>query len=235
MRFQVAVLCLCGCAQRVYSPPARGFALESPKTIGEDQTAVQLGGGVAGVAFGPTLVLGAISVRHGVASEVDLVGDATWMAVTDSSGAGTDRNIYAAHVATKIRPDGLPVAFLVGGGAGYAPAGGPYVAGDTSVIVGWENCWLVPFAQTGVLASVPLDPHAIDISQPADSHVVMDTPRVTYGWSVAGGLRLVLQHARCEAGLPPVSLVAVGGGTRLWDSRRSDGFATLGLGIELPL
>jgi hypothetical protein len=235
MRPTVAVLCLAGCAQRAYSPPARGFSLESPKTLGADESALGVGGGVAGVAFGPTLAVGEVSLRHGVSPDVDLVGDATWLSVTDASGAGVDRNIYAGRGGLKLRPEGMPFAVLVGGGLGYAPAGGAYVAGDAGFVVGWENCVLVPFAQTGLMASVPLDPHAVDLTRPEDKMQVLDTPTVTYGWSVGLGLRLVLQHARCEAGQPAASLVSVGGGTQLWDGRKSDGFAMLGFGVELPL
>jgi hypothetical protein len=235
MRTAIAVLACAGCAQRVYSPPARSFALESPKTIGEGQTAVQVAGGVGGVAFGPTLALGDFSVRHGVRPDVDVTLDASLMSVTDASGAGTDPDIFATRGGVKLRPEGWPAALVVGGGIGYAPAGGAYVAGDTNLVVGWENCVLVPFASTGVMASVPLAPRAVDVTRPSDKMQVTDTPTVTYGWSVGVGLRLMLQPARCRAEQPTPSLVATGGGTQLWDGRHSDGFGLLGLGIEFPL
>jgi hypothetical protein len=235
MRVHAAVLLLAACSQRVYSPPARGLALESPKTVGYGQTAIQVAGGMAGAAFGPGLVVGDLSVRHGTRPDLDLVGDLSVMSVTDESAAGTDPNIFAARVGAKIRPEEWPVALLVGIGGGYAPAGGTYVAVDSAVVVGWENCVLVPFASTGLMASVPLEPRAIDVTLPGQMTAVMATPEPTYGWSVGVGLRLILSPARCNAGLSSVSLVATGGGTKLWDTHGSDGFGALGLGIEFPL
>src|SRR5262249_61464129 len=116
MRPIVAVLCLAGCAQRVYSPPARGFSLESPKTVGADEAALGLGGGVAGLAFGPTLAVGEVSLRQGLTPDLDFVGDATWLSVTNTSAAGIDRNIYAGRGGLKLRPEDMPFALIVGCG-----------------------------------------------------------------------------------------------------------------------
>jgi hypothetical protein len=234
-----ALLVLGACSQKVYSPPARGLALDSPAPLAAGDTTVGLRGGALGGSFGPTVAIGGLSLRRGLTSELELSGDASYYAVTDHSPSGTAPGIFAGRVGAKMSPHldwPVTLGLAFGAGGGVAEAGGGFVAADVAGLIAYENCYVVPYGSIGALVSEPIDARPIDVTSDKNTMPVYATAETTYGVSFEVGARVKLQPGRCrEQGQSATLTLGVGGVRLTQASGPSDGFGGLQLGIEFPL
>jgi hypothetical protein len=79
-------------------------------------------------------------------------------------------------------------------GGGFAPAGG-FGAVDLGFIVSYANCYVVPFLSSGIFASVPVGARAVTFDSGQSSKA-----NTSYGFGMAAGIEIPLDHARCHEG-----------------------------------
>lgn len=219
-----------GCSRHAFSPPARALPIETPQTLEPGQTSVQGEASSNGALFGPDVAVGTARVRHGVAEDVDVTGEATVMHVSGSGGEGvsTNPNIYSARVGVKHR---LSSWFAVGAGlGGGGSAGGGFLSPDLTVMAGWENRYVIPFLALRGFTSHPIGASTVYLG---DS--VYDRPRLTLGFAWALGLRVPLLHAKTPGGVAPVSAGIAVGSSYLFDGKSNEGFAGLATSLEIVL
>ena len=219
------VLLLVGaCNHNVYTPPSRAFAIASPQVLADGQTTARANVSSSSQLFGPEIVAGSAGIRRGLANNVELVADASYAQVVESSAAGTNRNIAMGRIGGKAHPtESHNLAVTAGVGGGHAPAAGTYASADVGAVVGYENRYLIPFASVGAFASVPIDPKEVDTTQPGDSAQELDTPEKTLGLTVGVGLKIPLQTSALLLGMTWV---------HVRDDDSQDGFMTIGAGVE---
>jgi hypothetical protein len=221
------------------SPPSSMMLLESPKTLEEKETAVQAAAGTHGEFWGPTVSGGSLRVRRGLPRHFELAGEASAHAVTDAGAVEMHRGIYSARLSSKYAP--IPhVAFALGAGGGYAPAGGGFFSPDAALFLGYENPYFIPFASLRGFVSEPIRAKLVDVSEPNEApgtRVFQAT--TTYGTSFALGFRIPFGEwpGRDRWDARP-SLTFGYGWTWLWDDYVRTGedpgiFMNLALGAEL--
>ena len=227
----LAASSLGACAQHVYSPPSRAFALESARTVGAQRVGVAAQVGAQGALFGPSISAAESQVRYGVADDVEVSGQGTYAYVADEPAHHVDPSFYMGRAGVKVNPGGGALSLTGGVGGGYAAAGGGFAAGDLGAIVSYNGCTFIPFAGVGGFVSQPLDPHPVDVTEPADKMPVYDTPSTTVGMTITSGLKIAFRD-RCTEAAPPVALTIATGATRVSDHDSEDGFFGLALGVE---
>jgi hypothetical protein len=219
-----------GCSYRVYSPPARSLPLESPRPAERGQTSVTAEGTVHSLLFGPALAGGDLRVSHGVA-QGEVSAEGTVLRVQDRSAAGTDPTIAMGRVG--FRAGGDVFGFAAGLGGGWSAAG-PFVSPDFGLLLGYENCYLVPFASLRAAISVPIAPSAVDVSKPEDgvgAHRL--TPRTTAIFSPGIGLKIPLFH-QCQQLPRSRAALTVGlAWSALVDREQSDTYFGVGTGLTI--
>jgi hypothetical protein len=182
-----------GCAYRVYSPPARSLPLESPEPLPPGATSATGEGAVHSLLFGPTLVGADLRVARGLPGG-EVSAEATVLGVQEKSAASTDRTIKMLRAGYRTGSDVF--GFGAGLGGGWSAAGA-FISPDFALIVGYENCYLVPFGGLRAAVSLPIAPSAVDVSRPEDgvgAHVLR--PRTTFLFNPTLGLKVPLGH-RC--------------------------------------
>jgi hypothetical protein len=215
------------CSHNAYTPPARAMAFTSPKTLEKDHTSIRAN--LSGVtdAFGPSLAAGSLGVRQGLDERLEVVSDLSYLQVTDKSVANTSRGIAMARVGSKYRPTRTDhLAIVAGLGGGFSPAAGSYLSTDVGVVAGYENRSLIPYVGLCAFGSVPLSPKEIDVTGVEDDKQFKDTPEATFGLSLGAGLKVPIGRVALQFGLTT---------SRLWDNDSSDGFLSIGAGIETSL
>jgi hypothetical protein len=218
------------CAYRVYSPPARSLPLEAPRPTAPGHTSVTGEAAVHSLLFGPTVSGGDLRVSRGTAHGAVSV-EGTVLSVSGDSAAKTTPIIAAARAG--YRTGDRSFGFGVGLGGGYS-AGGVFVSPDFTVTVGYENCYVVPFASLRSAVSLPLAPSAVDVSKREDgpgAHVL--TPRLTGMLTPGVGVTIPIVR-RC--GQWPASRAELSLGvawTILADGQQADTYFGVGSGVTV--
>lgn len=237
-----AILVLCGtslllggCSHHVFSPPARGPTLRSVRTLPVGATAVQATAHFQGALFGPEVSGGSVAVRRGLHPQVEIAADASFFTVTESTGAGVDRSIYAARVEGRFNPQRNRFFALFSGiGGGYAPAGGGFVSADFGLTLAFENCYVVPFASIAALVSAPIDAREVDTRRAPEDEPRLSRARTTFGAQSSWGVRLPIGGYRsCPRQVAPFALVIAGATTYLDDGEEQETFMGFSGGVEL--
>ena len=186
-----------GCLAYVHSPPGRSFPLESPKTLYERETGIQLEAG-GGIGTGVGLPGFTARVRHGIVDTLDVHAELNYQRIRtqDFDLASPDRNIFTGRAGLKYAPI-EHIAFTAGLAAG-GWGGGPFLSPDLKLILGYENRFVVPFVDVGGYTSHPARADVLVITDRFPGSLGDDTlmaaPVFTYGWTVALGLRIPLRH-----------------------------------------
>jgi hypothetical protein len=204
--------------------------LESPRPLPAGRTGVTAEAAVHSLLFGPDLVGGGVRVARGIAQgEVSVEGAA--LVVQGDSAAGTSRSLGMGRVG--FHTGDRIFGFAAGLGGGWSAAG-PYVSPDFDLMLGYENCYLVPFAALRTSLSVPIAPGAVDISKKEDgvgAHVLK--PRTTAAFSPGIGLKIPLFH-HCSADPQYGAAILLGlAWTALVDADHSDTYFGLGTGVSV--
>jgi hypothetical protein len=234
-----------GCSYHVFSPPARAFHLESAAPAKPGETIVGARGGFYGGVFEPGAIVGSANVRHGVAPNVEVNGEATYANIRDDDDENTldvDKNAGAVRLGVKA---GNQYAAVTGGLGGGVTALGGFGAADLGGIVSYANCYVVPFLAASGFASTP----AGEGNNVAFRNGIVSRPGTALGFGAGAGLEIPLDRGRCRAGLtaPRLQLGAnlvslwgqhtstAGSGTDPVTAWEQHGFMGVALGVEIPL
>jgi hypothetical protein len=234
-----------GCSYHVFSPPARVFHMESAAPAKPGETIVGARGGFYGGVFEPGAIVGSGIVRHGVAPNVELNGEATYANIQDDDDENTrdvDKNAGSARLGVKA---GNQYAAVIGGLGGGVTALGGFGAADVGGIVSYANCYVVPFFSASGFASTPLG----EANTASFGNGVTSRPGVAFGYGAGAGLEIPLDRARCRAGVTAprlqlgANLMSVVGRHYSTDASITTpkpgwdqhGYLGLGLGVEIPL
>ena len=228
-----------GCSYELASPPARMVMLNAARTVRPGETV----GGVKGAGhwgfFDPSVAVATAGVRHGVANGIELDADATWAHVLwFDRTPNIDRNIYAARAGFKASNPRGWAALLGGVGGGYAPAAGGFGAVDLGGVISAPNCYVVPFGGGQLFLSEPISKKSVTLPRQVDGNPMPATSSAdrTYGFAVATGIEIPLDHARCREGLTPARL-QLGFSMNVLDRGPNDSpYVALGaaMGVEFP-
>ncbi len=208
-------LVLGACTPFSLSPPARVLPLESADTIAEGAVAIGASGAVHD-AVRHTSGSASLDVAYAPIDGLELSAEATYAHVDYRD----ERAPYlgAGRLGLKVAP--VPHFALVAGVGAGAGAHGAFVSPDVGVIGAYENPYLVPWTAVRGLASVPVGPSTITVSQDDDGNGTLRffdlVPPNTVGWQLSTGVRLPLtmdERARLDllAGVGLTSLYAIDG------------------------
>ena len=240
MKTHILAVCLVfgGCSYELASPPARMVMLNAARTVRPGETV----GGVKGAGhlamFEPGAAVASAGVRHGVAAGIELDAEATWAYVVWDEAPKINRNIYAARAGLKASNPRGWAALLGGVGGGYAPAGGGFGAIDLGGVLSHPNCYVVPFGGGQLFVSEPIGAKRVTLPREVEGNPMPTSSSAdrTYGFALATGIEIPLDHARCREGLTPARL-QLGFSMNVLDRGEYDspyvaaGFA---IGVEFP-
>jgi hypothetical protein len=202
--------------------------------LGGGQQALDLEASTHSQIFDPALNAFDGRYRTGVGDNTEVSLEGTAHAVEDSGPSTANRTFYSGRAGVRTNPSRGGATLFAGGGGGYAHSGGAFIAVDSGLAIGYENCYVTPILQASGFISQPLSPRPVDVSDDS-KYRDYDTPSTTVGGVVRGGLRISMSPAGCHAG-EQVPWITLGlGTTSLADH---DSHATLfgaGLGISIPL
>jgi hypothetical protein len=233
-----------GCSYHAFSPPARAINMETAAPVKPGETTVGARGGIVGALFEPGAAVGTAIVRHGVAPDVEVNGEATYAYVLlegQESTANINQNAGATRIGVKA---GNQYAAFTGGLGGGLSAMGGFTAADAGLIFSFANCYVVPFVSTVGFVSTPVGAKSVTFYDGRTSK-----PGTSFGYGAAAGIEVPLDHARCRAGRTPprfqlgANVLSISGlhesaqaGTPAMGSAW-DQHATVGLmaGVEFPL
>lgn len=220
---------LSGCAYHAYSPPARTLPLESPQVLPSGAQGVSGQAYLAGAAFGPSLLGGALRYRRGVAQDLEGSAEASFFHVTDrDDDVHTWPQVYAARAGLKYQPvSALALSFGLGGGGSAA---GGFISPDLGAVVGYENPYVVPFLSGRAFTSQPLGARSIYLGSD-DGTPRYSKPQTTYGLGAGIGLRIRFSQ---DTALSNALLVGAGL-TDLFDQGHRESFLSLSLGVDIIL
>lgn len=221
------------CSQKVYSPPAQTFSVTPIHVLAPGKSAIDAEVSTHSEIFDPAINAFDARYRTGVGANTEVTVEGTAHAVDDQGPSVADRTFYSGRLGVRTNPEKSGVTFFAGGGGGYAQAGGTFVAVDSGLALGYENCYVTPIVQVSGFISQPLDPRPIDVSDDGDAE--FDTPATTVGGTLRGGVRISLSPSRCHQGeeIPWITL-----GLGMTGMRDHDSDATMlgaGFGVEFPL
>lgn len=190
-RFTVLLaLSLSACTPFSLSPPARVLPLESSATLDEGAFSVGVGGGVH-EALRHTSGWGSVDLAYAPAEGLELSLEGTYAFVDyrdERSG-----HLGTGRVGLKYAP--VPHVAIVGGVGAGAGAHGALVSPDIGLIFAYENPYLVPWGAARGLASLPVGPSTVTVTQ-TDGNGMLESfdlvPPDTLGWQFSTGLRLPL-------------------------------------------
>jgi len=228
-------LTVAACNQHVYSPSAQTFSVTPIHVLPPGKSAVDAEVSAHSEIFGPSINAFDARYRTGVGANTEVTAEGTAHAVDDQGPSMADRTFYSARAGVRTNPNQSAVTFFAGGGGGFANAGGGFVAVDSGMALGFENCYVVPIFQVSGFISQPLDPRPIDVTESSDKPREYDTPATTVGGVMRGGLRISLSPSRCHQGeqIPWITLGV--GFTRMADHDSDDVLTGAGFGVEFPL
>ncbi|MDH3483364.1 MAG: hypothetical protein OEM16_03980 [Myxococcales bacterium] len=204
----LGLMLVSGCIAYVHSPPGRSFPLETSKALYKRETGIQLeaGGGVGADVGLPGFNL---RVRHGIVDKLDGSFELGYLRIkTDGPNlANSDRNLVTGRLGVKYEI--IKHIAVTAGVAGGAWAGGTFVSPDVSLILAWENPYVVPFVDGGGYTSHPLGEKPVRIVEDffrGNSEVFRVAPVFTYGWTAGFGLRIPLVRNTENATAPAIVL-----------------------------
>jgi len=226
---------LAACNQQVYSPPAQTFAVTPIRVLPPGKSAVDAEVSAHSEIFGPSINAFDARYRTGIGANTEVTAEGTAHAVDDQGPSMADRTFYSGRAGVRTNPNKSGVTFFAGGGGGFAHAGGGFVAVDSGMALGYENCYVVPVFQVSGFISQPLDPRPIDVTESGDKPREYDTPKTTVGGTMRGGLRISMSPSRCHQGeeIPWITLGL--GFTSMSDHESHDVLTGAGVGVEFPL
>lgn len=207
-----------GCSPYVHSPPGRTFPLESPKALFPRETGLQIeGGGFLGADIGvPGFTLRA---RHGIVKGLDGSAEFNFGSIRPDDQlqfVGANPYVFAGRVGVKyaiIDHIAIRAGVALGGWAG-----GGFASPDISLILGYENRYVVPFATVGGFTSHPFRTKLVRLdhsNDPLESFVGL--PVLTWGWTTSFGLRIPLGGYDSPRSTPPSLLLGFGFRTAIFD------------------
>jgi hypothetical protein len=177
-------------------------ALETPRILAPGELGANMEVGIHGGAFGPDVSVFGARVRGGVTGLLEASGELQvgHIAVEDDS-VDTHPNVYGVRAGAKFLP-WRHLALAAGLGAG-ASAAGAFASPDLGAIIAFENPYLVPFAALRGYLSVPIAPQSVLLGYDYDEdpdEPITDSPKLTAGMSITGGLRVPLRRRDEERG-----------------------------------
>ncbi|MBT8452444.1 MAG: hypothetical protein KJO40_10795 [Deltaproteobacteria bacterium] len=199
-----------GCSPYVHSPPGRTMPLESPKALHVRETGVQVEGGAMGAAE-----LGmpgfSVRVRHGIVKQLDGSAEFNFGSIRPDKSfrfVGANPFVFSGRIGVKYAI--IDHVALTAGCSLGSWAGGAFVSPDMSLIVGYENRYVVPFATIGGYTSHPFRTKLVSLenSDPGESFVGL--PVLTWGWSTSFGLRIPIGGYDSPDSTPPSVLLGFG-------------------------
>jgi len=184
------------CGFRAYSPPAGWSPAENVAPLKPEQSSIagafHLGGGI----FGPGVVGGSVSIRHGLTDTYEVQGDVAYAHIREVSRSSVFKGIISARAGLKglFSPKFEHISWNASlGGGGHA--GGGFIAPEVGVQFGYENPYLIPWLRTSVFLSHPLGPKTVDIAPPDKQGPDLDTPQTTFGIRIAMGFSIAWAEA----------------------------------------
>jgi hypothetical protein len=173
--------------------------------------------------------------RTGVDTNTEITVEGTAHAIDDRGPSMADRTFYSGRAGIRTNPHRNGAAFFAGGGGGYAHSGGAFVAVDSGIAVGYENCYVTPVLQGSAFISQPLAAQPIDVTADSSKPREYDTPATTVGGVARGGLRISLSPSACHRG-EDISWISLGWGIMsLADYNSHQLMLGVGAGLEIPL
>lgn len=229
----VVLLLASACSQQVYSPPAQTFALSPVHSLAQAHSALEIEASRHADIFDPAVHVLDGRYRHGIGegAEVSLEGAAHQVEGNGYSKAA--RDFYSGRAGISVSPEAGDARIFAGAGGGFASEGGQFVAVDSGITLGVDNCVLVPTFTVAGFASQPINAKPIDVSD--DEYYTTDTPAFTAGAVMRGGLRLSLSPSKCRGGEDVPWISAGMGVTTLTDFDSNAALIHIGLGVEVPL
>ena len=185
------LLAISACSPYVHSPPGRSLPLESSKTLYPRETGMQFeGGGAVGADIGaPGFTL---RVRHGIVKHLDGSAEFNFASIRpddDFRFEGANPFVFSGRVGIKYAI--IDHVALTAGCAVGSWAGGGFVSPDLSLILAYENPYVVPFASGGGWTSHPFNEKLVTLRNGDPSNeTFVGRPVLTWGWTVTGGLRI---------------------------------------------
>jgi hypothetical protein len=194
------------CSYQLVSPPARMVNMETARTAAPGETVVGVHGGAYSAVFDPAVVVGTAGVKRGVAPDVEVSAEATWARLVYDGFAGIDRNIFAGRVGAKAANRQGWGALTAGVGGGVAPAAGGFAAIDAGAVVSYPNCYVVPFGNGTLFASLPFATKQVDFVNSNGTLAGSDKADPTLGFGLSAGIEIPLDRDRCRQGLTPARI-----------------------------
>lgn len=184
--------------------------LESPKALHVRETGVQFeGGGIVGADLGmPGFTL---RVRHGIVKQLDGSAEFNFSSIRPDESfrfVGANPFVFSGRIGVKYAI--IDHVALTAGCSLGSWAGGGFVSPDMSLILGFENRYVVPFASVGGYTSHPFRTKLVNLenTDPGDSFVGL--PVLTWGWSTSFGLRILMGGYDDPRSTPPSLLLGFG-------------------------
>jgi hypothetical protein len=177
-------------------------ALETPHTLAPGELGASMELAAHGAAFGPDISVYGARVRGGITEAVEASGELqVGHLFVEDDRVDTHPNVYGLRVGAKLLPF-RHLALAAGLGAG-ASAAGIYASPDLGAIIAFENPYLVPFAAARGFVSLPISAESVllgyDDEEDTDQPIT-DSPKLTVGASLSGGLRVPLRRPGEERG-----------------------------------
>jgi hypothetical protein len=239
-----AIVFVCACSPRVFSPPTGTIPIESARPVGEGKVGIRAEGTRGGAVFGPDIYSARASASYGINEQLDVNIAPSLLWVGGSRSGDSHPGSYALRGGLKYAR--VKHVALTGGLGAGGSAAGAFVSPDLGGVLAWENPYLVPFGSARGLMSIPLAARHVHFTtddgvagEEDDADELPDRfrlkPRFTYGFQFALGLRLPLPWETLDkSALFRPSFQCALGVTRLRDSGgQLEGYGMIGCGIEL--
>jgi hypothetical protein len=175
-----------GCV--VFTPPARGLALETSQPVGMGRTGEQ----VEVTRVRDLATAGDLRLRRGIGPDTDASAEVTAIAIPGSGDRHDRLDAWALRGGIKHRL--APGFALAGGGGAGIFSGGPFVAPDIGAIASWDNGIVEPFVSLRGSVSVILAPR--DVMEEGSPR----RPRTTWYVPLTGGVRVPIGPRTPRAG-----------------------------------
>ncbi len=233
---------LASCSPYVHSPPGRTFPLESAKALNPGEVGVQIeggGGGNSDVGL-PGFTARA---RYGAVDRLDVNGEIAFLRIRpDGEVPAIDSRPFVLTGRLGLKYAFIEHIAITGGLAAGGWAGGSFLSPDLSLILSYENRYVVPFLDFGGFTSHPM--RTDDIVVIEDNRIdFIGRPVFTYGWSLGFGLRIPVSH---KTGLRTAPALLIGFRVReayfgesylvqgdLEDRSRRELYAFISAGLEI--
>lgn len=239
----LSLLCMfSSCPPKVYTPPTRLWAGETPAPLEKNKQAVGVNSGAHTSSLGPWGGIGLIGTsgslfyRRGVTDNLEIGAD---IGLLNLNPAGEDPDVNplagSLRLAVKYSPTRYHKFASARLGAGLGTSGaGQYCSFDGGINLGWETVWATPLANFGGFLSVPFNAEMINFSKTDSAHseFYADRAEVTYGFDAAAGIKIRLVQPKTHTLVPSLLIMA---GLAVLDTRYYEDpetFFSFGGGLE---